>query len=54
LSSLKSIQEFAGKIIKEEEQVDILVNNAAVMRCPHRALKIISYTSVTFYSLGYL
>uniref|UniRef100_A0A250XX64 Retinol dehydrogenase 13 n=1 Tax=Castor canadensis TaxID=51338 RepID=A0A250XX64_CASCN len=35
LASLKSIREFAVKIIKEEERVDILVNNAAVMRCPH-------------------
>ncbi|XP_028719082.1 retinol dehydrogenase 13 isoform X2 [Peromyscus leucopus] len=35
LASLKSIREFARKIIKEEERVDILVNNAAVMRCPH-------------------
>ncbi|KAL6030862.1 hypothetical protein STEG23_015679, partial [Scotinomys teguina] len=35
LASLKSIREFAKKIIKEEERVDILVNNAAVMRCPH-------------------
>nr|XP_021483452.1 retinol dehydrogenase 13 [Meriones unguiculatus] len=34
LASLKSIREFARKIIKEEERVDILVNNAAVMRCP--------------------
>ncbi|XP_075855097.1 retinol dehydrogenase 13 isoform X1 [Microcebus murinus] len=35
LASLKSIREFAAKIIAEEERVDILVNNAAVMRCPH-------------------
>ncbi|GAB1291487.1 Retinol dehydrogenase 13 [Apodemus speciosus] len=35
LASLKSIREFARKIIKEEERVDVLVNNAAVMRCPH-------------------
>ncbi|KAM6222636.1 retinol dehydrogenase 13 [Rhynchocyon petersi] len=35
LSSLKSIREFAKRIIEEEERVDILVNNAAVMRCPH-------------------
>nr|XP_045726847.1 retinol dehydrogenase 13 isoform X1 [Mirounga angustirostris] len=35
LASLKSIREFAAKIIEEEEQVHILVNNAAVMRCPH-------------------
>ncbi|KAK2509149.1 hypothetical protein MC885_000937, partial [Smutsia gigantea] len=35
LASLTSIREFAAKIIEEEEQVHILVNNAAVMRCPH-------------------
>ncbi|XP_062945547.1 retinol dehydrogenase 13 isoform X4 [Cynocephalus volans] len=35
LASLKSIREFALRIIEEEERVDILVNNAAVMRCPH-------------------
>ncbi|XP_025705009.1 retinol dehydrogenase 13 isoform X1 [Callorhinus ursinus] len=34
LASLKSIREFAAKIIEEEEQVHILINNAAVMRCP--------------------
>uniref|UniRef100_A0A673UMA9 Retinol dehydrogenase 13 n=1 Tax=Suricata suricatta TaxID=37032 RepID=A0A673UMA9_SURSU len=35
LASLKSVREFAAKIIEEEEHVHILVNNAAVMRCPH-------------------
>ncbi|XP_045148322.1 retinol dehydrogenase 13 [Echinops telfairi] len=35
LSSLRSIRDFAKKIIQEEERVDVLVNNAAVMRCPH-------------------
>ncbi|XP_075393461.1 retinol dehydrogenase 13 isoform X2 [Tenrec ecaudatus] len=35
LSSLRSVREFAKKIIQEEERVDVLVNNAAVMRCPH-------------------
>ncbi|KAM9224545.1 retinol dehydrogenase 13 isoform 2-T2 [Dugong dugon] len=35
LSSLKSVRDFARKIIEEEKRVDILVNNAAVMRCPH-------------------
>ncbi|XP_022283202.1 retinol dehydrogenase 13 isoform X2 [Canis lupus baileyi] len=39
LASLKSIREFAAKIIEEEEQVHILVNNAAVMRCPHWTTK---------------
>ncbi|PNJ01880.1 RDH13 isoform 9 [Pongo abelii] len=35
LASLQSIREFAAKIIEEEERVDILINNAGVMRCPH-------------------
>ncbi|XP_048186158.1 retinol dehydrogenase 13 isoform X1 [Perognathus longimembris pacificus] len=35
LASLRSIREFATKVIEEEERVDILINNAAVMRCPH-------------------
>ncbi|XP_058386262.1 retinol dehydrogenase 13 isoform X3 [Diceros bicornis minor] len=35
LASLKSIREFAAKIIEEEDQLHVLVNNAAVMRCPH-------------------
>ncbi|XP_074076105.1 retinol dehydrogenase 13 isoform X2 [Macrotis lagotis] len=35
LASLKSIRAFAKKIMEEEERVDILINNAAVMRCPH-------------------
>uniref|UniRef100_A0A8C9PHP6 Retinol dehydrogenase 13 n=1 Tax=Spermophilus dauricus TaxID=99837 RepID=A0A8C9PHP6_SPEDA len=35
LASLKSVREFAAKVIEEEERVDILINNAAVMRCPH-------------------
>ncbi|XP_067575285.1 retinol dehydrogenase 13 isoform X4 [Pseudorca crassidens] len=35
LASLKSIREFAAKITEEEERVHILINNAAVMRCPH-------------------
>ncbi|XP_032181717.1 retinol dehydrogenase 13 [Mustela erminea] len=35
LASLKSIREFAAKITEEEKQVHVLVNNAAVMRCPH-------------------
>ncbi|XP_066539458.1 retinol dehydrogenase 13-like [Hoplias malabaricus] len=34
LASLKSIRNFVEKIHKEEERVDILINNAAVMRCP--------------------
>ncbi|XP_053567897.1 retinol dehydrogenase 13 [Bombina bombina] len=35
LASSKSIKEFAKQILEEEEHVDILINNAAVMRCPH-------------------
>ncbi|XP_043913398.1 retinol dehydrogenase 13 [Protopterus annectens] len=35
LSSLKSVREFAKKINEEEKYVHILINNAAVMRCPY-------------------
>ncbi|XP_038607598.1 retinol dehydrogenase 13 isoform X1 [Tachyglossus aculeatus] len=35
LASLKSVREFAERINQEEERVDILINNAAVMRCPY-------------------
>ncbi|XP_056888517.1 retinol dehydrogenase 13-like [Takifugu flavidus] len=34
LASLKSIREFAEKIKKEEQHLDVLINNAGVMRCP--------------------
>ncbi|XP_010730056.3 retinol dehydrogenase 13 [Larimichthys crocea] len=34
LASLKSIREFAEKIKQEEQRVDVLINNAGVMRCP--------------------
>ncbi|XP_061087812.1 retinol dehydrogenase 13-like [Conger conger] len=34
LASIKSIREFANRINQEEERVDILINNAGVMRCP--------------------
>ncbi|XP_060031742.1 retinol dehydrogenase 13 isoform X2 [Erinaceus europaeus] len=35
LASLRSVREFAAGVIAEEQQVHVLVNNAAVMRCPH-------------------
>ncbi|XP_068088274.1 retinol dehydrogenase 13-like [Hyperolius riggenbachi] len=35
LASTKSIKEFAKSVLKEEKHIDILINNAAVMRCPH-------------------
>ncbi|XP_030623304.1 retinol dehydrogenase 12, like [Chanos chanos] len=35
LSDSKSIREFAEAINKEEEQVNILINNAGVMVCPY-------------------
>ncbi|KAI4898066.1 hypothetical protein NFI96_018069 [Prochilodus magdalenae] len=34
LASMKSIRSFAKMINQEEKRVDILINNAAVMRCP--------------------
>ncbi|KAI5635136.1 short chain dehydrogenase domain-containing protein [Phthorimaea operculella] len=34
LSSLKSVREFAQKVLDSEPQVNILVNNAGVMMCP--------------------
>ncbi|XP_075720542.1 retinol dehydrogenase 13-like isoform X2 [Rhinoderma darwinii] len=34
LASTKSIKEFAKSILQEEEHVDVLINNAAIMRCP--------------------
>ncbi|XP_077342607.1 retinol dehydrogenase 13-like isoform X2 [Lithobates pipiens] len=34
LASTKSIKEFAKEILREEEHLDILINNAAIMRCP--------------------
>ncbi|XP_026880599.2 retinol dehydrogenase 13 isoform X3 [Electrophorus electricus] len=34
LSSVKSIRRFAEEINREEKSVDILINNAAVMKCP--------------------
>ncbi|KAK5881079.1 hypothetical protein CesoFtcFv8_021928 [Champsocephalus esox] len=34
LASMKSIREFAEKIKQKEQRVDVLINNAGVMRCP--------------------
>ncbi|MEQ2255541.1 Retinol dehydrogenase 13 [Ilyodon furcidens] len=34
LASMKSIREFAERINQEEKRVDVLINNAGVMRCP--------------------
>ncbi|XP_054913921.1 retinol dehydrogenase 13-like [Poeciliopsis prolifica] len=34
LASMSSIREFAERINQEEKSVDILINNAGVMRCP--------------------
>ncbi|KAG7227760.1 hypothetical protein INR49_013554, partial [Caranx melampygus] len=34
LASMKSIREFAKRVKEEEQRVDLLVNNAGVMRCP--------------------
>ncbi|XP_041912325.1 retinol dehydrogenase 13-like isoform X2 [Alosa sapidissima] len=34
LASIKSIKAFVQKIKEEEEHVDVLINNAGVMRCP--------------------
>lgn len=34
LASMKSIREFAERINREEKRVDVLINNAGVMRCP--------------------
>ncbi|KAM3859557.1 retinol dehydrogenase 13-like [Diretmus argenteus] len=34
LASVKSIHQFAERVKQEEQHVDILINNAGVMRCP--------------------
>lgn len=35
LASLKSIRSFGEEIMREESRLDILINNAGIMRCPH-------------------
>eukprot|EP00058_Branchiostoma_floridae_P027899 XP_002613390.1 hypothetical protein BRAFLDRAFT_68398 [Branchiostoma floridae] len=35
LASFESIRKFASRINKSEPKVDVLINNAGVMRCPH-------------------
>ncbi|XP_060687678.1 retinol dehydrogenase 13-like isoform X2 [Hemiscyllium ocellatum] len=35
LASLKSIREFAKQVNEEEENINVLINNAGIMRCPH-------------------
>ncbi|XP_072360370.1 retinol dehydrogenase 13-like isoform X2 [Scyliorhinus torazame] len=35
LASLKSIREFAKKVTEEEVNVNVLINNAGIMRCPY-------------------
>jgi len=34
LSSFESIQQFSKKINRQEERIDILLNNAGIMACP--------------------
>ena len=38
LASLDSVRKFAAKILEEEPQIDILINNAGVMALPERTL----------------
>ena len=38
LASLDSVRKFAAKILEEEPQIDILINNAGVMGIPERKL----------------
>ena len=35
LASLTSVRQFAARILEEEPQLDILINNAGVMACPY-------------------
>ncbi|TNN36554.1 Retinol dehydrogenase 13 [Liparis tanakae] len=34
LASLKSVRQFAERMKREQQRVDVLINNAGVMRCP--------------------
>ena len=34
MSSFESIQQFSKKINRQEERIDILLNNAGIMACP--------------------
>ena len=35
LASLNSVRDFCGKILAEENRIDVLVNNAGVFQCPY-------------------
>ena len=35
LASLKSVRKFTQDILKDEERIDVLLNNAGVFQCPH-------------------
>ncbi|XP_069788032.1 retinol dehydrogenase 13-like isoform X1 [Narcine bancroftii] len=35
LASMKSVREFAKKVTEEENNINVLINNAGIMRCPH-------------------
>ena len=35
LASLESVKKFATKMNEQEERIDILINNAGIMACPH-------------------
>ena len=39
LSSLDSVRTFASNFLKEEQRLDILINNAGVMACPKASTK---------------
>ena len=35
LASLSSVRRFASEVLREEERIDVLINNAGVMFTPH-------------------